>query len=221
MIRIHKVSKSFGEDHATVRVLDAVEGVIKPGTLNIFLGRSGSGKSTLLNILAGLEKPDQGFVEILGQNITNLDTEAMARFRLDHMGLVFQFFNLLPTLSLAENVALAGHLKKMPRGELKERVQGALESVSLTGQAGRLPHQASGGEIQRAAIARALINSPDIILADEPTGNLDEKNGADVAGIFKDLVQRAGKTVLIVTHDSSFEKHADHVFRLENGRLVS
>lgn len=219
MIHINNISKSFGKGHSSVKVLDDISASITAQSLNVILGRSGSGKSTLLNLIAGLEKPDFGSIEILNQKATAFTPEQFAAFRLKHIGLVFQFFNLLPTLNLEDNIALAGHLNMLPKSVIRERVQSALEKVGLVSEAGRMPHEASGGEIQRAAIARALINEPDIILADEPTGNLDAKNRESVAAIFKDLVDREGKTVLIVTHDASFEDISDHIFRIKNGRL--
>lgn len=220
MIELKNISKSFGVGHSLVRVLDNIHLRIEPETLNIFLGRSGSGKSTLLNLIAGIDRPDTGAITVMDRLITGENSEQLADFRLNHVGLIFQFFNLLPTLSLKENVALAGHLKSLPEKEIEKRVQKALQQVNLTEEAGRMPHEASGGEIQRAAIARALINEPDIILADEPTGNLDEKNRELVAEIFRALVRDQKKTVLMVTHDSSFSSLGDRVFRLENGRLV-
>lgn len=220
LIRIENVSKSFGQGHAQLTVLDGVSADIAPQSFNIFLGRSGSGKSTLLNLIAGLEKPASGFIEILNKRVTDLTPDQFADFRLRHIGMVFQFFNLLPTLSLEENVGLAGHLRGLSRAEITKRVQSAMEKVGLLGESKRMPHEASGGEIQRAAIARALVSEPDLILADEPTGNLDAKNREAVVEIFKNLVRREKKTVLMVTHDTSFERLADQVFRLENGRLV-
>lgn len=220
MIELKNISKSFGNGHSLVRVLEDIHLRVEPQTLNIFLGRSGSGKSTLLNLIAGIDRPDTGSIAIMNRLITIENSEQLAEFRLNHIGLIFQFFNLLPTLSLKENIALAGHLKNLPEKEIEKRVQKALGQVNLTDEAERMPHEASGGEIQRAAIARALINEPGIILADEPTGNLDEKNRELVAEIFRSLVKEQKKTVLMVTHDPSFSELGDRVFRLENGRLV-
>lgn len=219
VIEVKNLSKSFGSGHSLVQVLSAIRFQIKPGTFSIFLGRSGSGKSTLLNLLAGLERPDKGTIEILGHDLSRRSPEQLADFRLKHLGLVFQFFNLLPTLTLRENVELAGRLKELPAREIRARADAALEQVRLSGESGRMPHEASGGEIQRAAIARALVHDPDIILADEPTGNLDAHNREAVAAIFSDLVRIRKKTLLMVTHDASFNALGDRVFRLENGRL--
>jgi len=221
IIRIENISKSFGSGHSLLTVLEGLSAEIEPNSFNVFFGRSGSGKSTLLNLIAGLEKPNHGFIEILGKRVTDLTLDQLAEFRLCHMGIVFQFFNLLPTLSIEDNVGLTGHLKGLNASETRKRVHSALEKVGLLGESRRMPHEASGGEIQRAAIARSLVSDPDVILADEPTGNLDAKNREAVAEIFKNLVQREKKTVLMVTHDTSFESLADRVFRIENGRLVS
>lgn len=219
MIELKQVSKAFGFGHSRIEVLKQIDLRVEPGTLTVLLGRSGSGKSTLVNLIGGLDRPDTGTVEAFGNRLEAMDAEQLAGYRLNHVGLVFQFFNLLPTLSLRDNAAIAGQLKGYSAEAIERRVDQALQQVGLTDQADRMPHEASGGEIQRAAIARALIAGPDIILADEPTGNLDTGNREAVAQIFHDLVRKDRRTVLMVTHDESLTAIADRVLHLENGRL--
>jgi putative ABC transport system ATP-binding protein len=221
MIEIKNLSKSYGSKHSKIQVLKNFNLNLSPESLSVFYGKSGCGKSTLLNLLGRLDEVDEGEIIIDGKNICALTAEQAARFRLRNMGIVFQFFNLLPTLTLEENISIPGYLNKIHPKELKQRVQDSLKMTGLCSAAKRLPHQASGGEIQRAAIARSLINHPKIILADEPTGNLDENNKVQVMSIFKNLVLEKKITVIVVSHDESFSEICDHVFRLESGSLKS
>lgn len=219
MIELKKVTKSYAWGSQKVHVLNNLNLKIPQGSFTVILGRSGSGKSTILNLMAGLDRPESG--EILFQNEPLLEKsqEELADFRLAHVGLVFQFFNLLPTLNLEQNVRIPGQLAELSEREITKRAKNALKLVGLTRQADRMPHQASGGEIQRAAIARALLNEPELILADEPTGNLDKKNREKVLEILHKLSAKEKKTVVVVTHDSSFESICDKLYRLEDGKL--
>ena len=184
-------------------------------------GRSGSGKSTFLNLLAGLDQPASGTIEVDGNTLSQHSSEDLADYRLKKVGIVFQFFNLLPTLTIYENVSLPGRLMGTENVFLQKRIQKCLDLVGITPLSQRLPHEVSGGEIQRAAIARAMINEPKIVLADEPTGNLDDSNREIVTRIFKDLTQNEKITLLVVTHDKAFTSFADSVYRPVDGKLIS
>ncbi len=219
MVDVQSLSKSFGTAPNTHPVLKEVSLSVSAGAFAVISGRSGSGKSTLLNILAGLDVPDRGAVVIDGVTLTGKSQESLARFRLENVGLVFQFFNLLPTLSLQDNVALAGYLTGRARKDCDDQAARLLEAVGLRLQSRRLPHEVSGGEIQRAAIARALMNRPKILLADEPTGNLDQSNAEAILKLFRDLMTQLGTTLIVVSHDPIVEAAADTVFRLNDGAV--
>lgn len=220
MISVNGVSKSYLSAGQPTQVLRGVTLEIAQGQLAVITGRSGSGKSTLLNLLAGLDRPDSGEIAIAGTKLSALDAEAAANCRLRQIGIVFQFFNLLPTLTLRENVSLPGHLLGLKRREIDSRAAENLDRVGVLSLADRLPNEVSGGEIQRTAIARALMNRPSVLLADEPTGNLDRANGDTVQAIFRSLVDDKNTTVLIVTHDLQLAKDADLVVTLNDGEVV-
>jgi putative ABC transport system ATP-binding protein len=184
------------------------------------MGPSGSGKSTLLNILAGLDRPSDGEVVVAGQRLNDLSEDELAAFRARHVGFVFQFFNLIPVLSAQENVELPLLLTHLGRAERHERAATALRVVGLSERAGHSPRQLSGGEQQRVAIARALVSDPEIIVADEPTGDLDAKNAEDTLALLRTLMQEFGKTVVMVTHDPRAEKYVDAVHHLDKGVLL-
>ena len=194
---------------------------LNSATFTAITGRSGSGKSTLLHLLAGLDAPDSGEISIGGERLVGKSQEALARFRLEHIGLVFQFFNLLPTLTLKENVALAAYLAGQSKQVASKRAEELLAEVELTTQINRQPHEDSGGEIQRTAIARALINNPSVLLADEPTGNLDRTTAEGVLEIFSRMVKERQVTLLMVSHDPIVEQRADTVLHLADGILSS
>lgn len=219
---VHTLSlqKYFGEGPSRQQVLRDVTLEIPRSAFTAIVGKSGSGKSTLLNILAGLETADSGEIVVCGTNLAGLSQEALARFRLERIGLVFQFFNLLPTLTLRENVAVAGQLAGRSRSKTMDEAGALLEEVGLSRQMDRLPDQVSGGENQRAAVARALVGSPELILADEPTGSLDRENADAVIDLFRGLNERRGVSILLVTHDPELEQAADRVFRINDGRIV-
>lgn len=220
MITFTAVNKSYLSAGQPTQILRGVSLDIPQGKLAVVTGRSGSGKSTLLNLLAGLDRPDSGEITIAGRKISSLNAEEAALCRLQQIGIVFQFFNLLPTLTLRENVSLPGHLLGLKRKEIDRRAAENLERVGMLPHADRLPNEVSGGEIQRTAIARALMNRPSVLLADEPTGNLDRTNGETVQSIFLNLAREHNTTVLIVTHDPLLARDADIVVTLNDGEVV-
>jgi len=190
------------------------------GEMVSIVGPSGSGKSTLLNLIGGLDRPSAGEIRIDGQAIANLPDDELTRLRRDKIGFVFQFFNLLPSLSSMENVALPLHLKGLARRETNARSRKLLEMVELGHRLDHLPDELSGGERQRVAIARALAFHPPILLADEPTGNLDSHSGAEILRLIRDLHQRLGATILIVTHDTGIAESCPRTVTLHDGRIA-
>jgi len=199
--------------------LSGIDLEIDQGELVLVVGKSGSGKSTLMNMIAGLDRPSRGEVRVAETAVHALDEDGLARFRGQHVGVVFQFFQLLPTLTAAENILLAmDFVGKVPPTERREKALGLLRRVGVADQADKLPATLSGGQQQRVAIARSLANDPSLIVADEPTGNLDTRTAADVLSLFRELAD-AGKTVLLVTHDPSAQVNADRVLTIEDGRL--
>lgn len=211
------MTKTFGDGHARVCVLDSVELDVARGELVAVVGKSGSGKSTLLHLLAGLDRPDAGEIELDGVRVDKLDERGLTAVRRRKIGFVFQAFHLLPELSGVENVLLPARLAR-DGVEAAPRADELLDRLGLARIARRLPSELSGGEQQRLAIARALINDPALVLADEPTGNLDEESG----GAVLELLARAadsGRAVILVTHDRSATGMADRVLRIEGGRL--
>jgi ABC-type lipoprotein export system ATPase subunit len=210
------VTKSYRLGADDVRVLDGVSLTIAPGEFVSLVGPSGSGKSTLLHLAGGLDKPDQGTVRVAGVDIATLRAGELARLRRRQIGFVFQFFQLLPTLSVRENVELPLTFDGKRTVDATELI----ERVGLGGKAGRRPSELSGGEMQRVAIARALVAGAPLILADEPTGNLDSANAADVLDILTGQVRQAGAALLLVTHDNAAAQRADRVLTLSDGHLV-
>jgi putative ABC transport system ATP-binding protein len=203
-----------------VQALDGVSVEIASGELVALLGPSGCGKSTLLNLVGCIDLPDEGEVRIAGALTSALSDDALTRLRRDRIGTVFQFFNLLPTLTLAENVALPLRLQGRPNAGIAQRVHAALLSVGIAEKAGALPHQVSGGQLQRAAIARAIVHEPAIVLADEPTGNLDSHNGANVLAILRQLAER-GQSILMATHSPEAAAKANRRVLMRDGRIES
>jgi putative ABC transport system ATP-binding protein len=184
------------------------------------VGPSGSGKSTLLNLIGGLDRPSSGEIRIDGAVVGSLPDDDLTRLRRDKIGFIFQFFNLLPSLTCQENVALPLHLKGIPRSEINARAKELLELVQLGSRMEHLPDELSGGERQRVAIARALAFSPPILLADEPTGNLDTHTGAEILALIRDLHQRLHSTILIVTHDSGVAESCSRTITLRDAHIV-
>ena len=210
--------RTFGEGRSARRVLDGTDLDVAAGEIVAVLGRSGSGKSTLLHLLGGLDRPEAGTVELGGERITGAGERRLSALRRRHVGFVFQFFHLLPELSGEANVLLAARVRGADRAA-EERGRALVDRLGLRDVAESFPHQLSGGEQQRFAIARALVNDPSLLLADEPTGNLDVQAGASVLELLRELAGD-GRAVLIVTHETSAAAIADRVLRLEDGRLV-
>ena len=218
MIRLAKVSKTF-QGKRQVTALDGIDLAIDRGEMVAIIGPSGSGKSTLLNLIGGLDTATSGEIEIDGGRLSGLSDDELTRLRRDKIGFIFQFFNLLPTLSCAENVSIPLHLRGWPRKRIDERAKELLELVGLSKRASHLPDELSGGERQRCAIARALSVYPPVLLADEPTGNLDTHTGAEILKLIRDLHQRLGSTVLMVTHDPHVAESCPRVIALCDGRI--
>jgi putative ABC transport system ATP-binding protein len=216
LLRTESLSKSFG----AVTAVNQINLHINTGEIVAIMGRSGSGKSTAMHLLAGLEKPSSGHVFYRGQDIAGLDEDALALWRREHIGLVFQTFHLIPTLSALENVAFPLYPNGVPAAERRRRAAARLEMVGLAHRATHRPSRLSGGEQQRVAIARALINDPGLILADEPTGNLDSETGREILALFHRLRDEAGISFLIVTHDVEVAATADRVIRMKDGEIV-
>ncbi len=212
------VTKIYRQGNSPVVALDHLHLKISKGEFVAVTGKSGCGKSTLINIIGGLDSPDQGQVLINGEYITQMDDQRLTLFRRDRIGIIFQFFNLLPILSLEENIALP-HLLKGNSNALGEKIDHLLREMGLIERRHHKPHELSGGEMQRVAICRALINDPELILADEPTGNLDSASGKQVLEILRRLKDEEGKTILLVTHSQEGAAMADRVLRMKDGKL--
>ena len=219
-LEAHGLCKVFGEGAGEVRALQGVDLRVADGEFLAIMGPSGSGKSTLLHILGALDRPSAGSVSVHGRRYDNLDDRALTRLRGEVFGFVFQFFNLLPTLTASENVLLPALVAGEPPSRYAERTDELLALVALSDRAGHLPAEMSGGEQQRVAIARALLRHPEVLLADEPTGNLDSASGANVLRLLRDLVDE-GQTVVMVTHDAAAAALADRVVFLRDGQIVS
>ncbi len=219
MIDLDRVSKQF-EGKRRVTALDEVSLSIPGGQMVSVIGPSGSGKSTLLNLIGGLDRPSTGHVRIDGAALDGMSDDDLTRVRRDKIGFIFQFFNLLPTLSCLENVGLPLHLRGWPRRKVDARARELLDLVQLGHRLTHLPDELSGGERQRVAIARALSVYPPILLADEPTGNLDTQNGDDILALIRDLHARLGSTVVIVTHDMKVAESCSRTIALRDGRIV-
>ena len=220
MIRLRGVSKTF-EGKRKVTALEGIDLSIAKGEMASLVGPSGSGKSTMLNLIGGLDRPSQGEVELDGQPLSKLSDDELTRVRRDKIGFIFQFFNLLPTLSCLENVSLPLHLRGWPRKKVEERARELLDTVKLGARVDHLPDELSGGERQRVAIARALSVYPPILLADEPTGNLDTQTGAEILNLIHDLHDRLGATVLVVTHDKTVADSCPRTIQLRDGRVFA
>jgi putative ABC transport system ATP-binding protein len=219
MIALDHVSKVFdGKRKATA--LDNINLSVEKGQVVSIVGPSGSGKSTLLNLIGGLDRPTSGQIRIDGDNLAELSDDELTRVRRDKIGFVFQFFNLLPTLNCLENVALPLHLRRWPRKKIEERAKELLDLVQLSHRLEHLPDELSGGERQRVAIARALSVYPPILLADEPTGNLDTHTGQEILRLIDDLHARLRSTILIVTHDLEVANRCARTVSLRDGHIV-
>ncbi|MCC6603636.1 MAG: ABC transporter ATP-binding protein [Anaerolineae bacterium] len=220
VVQLKSLSKAFAEGNQTRLVLDQVSGEFCEGEFAVLLGKSGSGKSTLLNLISGIEAPSSGEVLVAGNSITAMKERPRTLFRRDHIGFVFQFFNLIPTLTVLENVTLPMELAGNGRSAT-ESAMTLLEQVGLADRRDTFPDKLSGGEQQRVAIARALVHDPMLVLADEPTGNLDEETGERVLKLLLDLTRRQNKTLIMATHSPEVVPFADRVFRVHDGQLLT
>lgn len=220
MIKIQNLKKEYRNGSVVTKALDGVSFEIEKGEMIAIVGASGSGKSTLMHIISFLDRPTSGLCLFGGKSINDLSDEGLARIRNEEMGFVFQMFNLLPRTSVFENVRLPLVYAGLKPKEEKIIVEKAIESVGLSHRISHYPNQLSGGEQQRAAIARALVNNPKIIFADEPTGNLDSKAGAVIMDIFEKLNQK-GHTIVLVTHEAETSQYAKRIIELKDGKIIS
>lgn len=219
-VRLRQVCRYYQQGAARIAAVDGIDLDIAPGRFTVLSGPSGSGKSTLLNLIGGLDRPDSGDVELDGTRLGALDDNALTRLRGQHLGYVFQSFNLIPVLSALENVEYPLLLDRPSTRTTRERAQSLLAAVGLAEQAQRLPGELSGGQQQRVAIARALVHQPRLVLADEPTANLDQANGRAVIGLMRRLQLETGVTFVFSSHDPSLIDQADVLVRLLDGRLA-
>ena len=219
LVSLRNIVKGYRRGQQTVPVLTGITFDIAAGEFLALMGPSGSGKSTLLNLIAGIDRPDTGQLIVAGEDIGRLGEADLADWRARHVGFIFQFYNLMPVLSALENVELPLLLKDMSRAERRERAELALSMVGLADRMVHLPSELSGGQQQRVAIARALITDPTLIVADEPTGDLDRESAHDVLHLMQRLNDEIGKTIIMVTHDSRAAEHAHAIMHLEKGEL--
>jgi putative ABC transport system ATP-binding protein len=222
LLETEDLRKHYQMGAATVRALDGVSIAVQPGEFVGLLGTSGSGKSTLLNLIAGLDRPTSGVLRIFDQDLSTMSSDELSVHRRRNVGIIFQSFNLVSTMSAAENVALAMMFAGVPRGERDGRAARLLEAIGLGERQRHRPRELSGGEQQRVAIARALSNEPHLLLADEPTGNLDSRTTRDIMTLLKDLNERDGKTIIMVTHDPSLAReYAHRTITMLDGAVVA
>jgi putative ABC transport system ATP-binding protein len=219
IVELRGVTKRYVRGKEAVQVLDNLDLTVKKGAFEAFMGPSGSGKSTLLNLIAGIDRVTSGTLRVAGHDLDRLDDGALAKFRSNTLGFVFQQYNLMPVLTALENVELPLLLTKLGSKERKTRAATALRVVGLEERMGHYPRQLSGGQEQRVAIARAIVNDPQIIVADEPTGDLDRKSADEILTLLGKLNKEFGKTILMVTHDPLAAERASIVRRLDKGRL--
>lgn len=220
-IRLDEVCRSFVEGEQRHQVLNKVSADFFEGQSVAIRGRSGSGKSTLLNLISGIDAPDSGSVEVAGHKLTTMTERDRTLFRRRHIGFVYQAFNLVPTLTVADNIRLVLELNRVPEKEASQRIEELLQAVELLDRANSYPDVLSGGEQQRVAIARALCHRPSILLADEPTGNLDDTTAERVLVLLDALLEKTGGTMIVATHSSSVASYCDQVMELHNGQLIS
>ncbi|QQS49183.1 MAG: ABC transporter ATP-binding protein [Acidobacteriota bacterium] len=221
ILEAQNVTREYRMKAETVRALSEVSVGIGPGEFVAILGTSGSGKSTLLNLFGGLDRPTSGEILFDGQSLKPFSSIEMARYRLRSVGMIFQNFNLIPTMTARENVELALAFAGLSRAERRQRALELLDSVGLSHRTGHLPSELSGGEQQRVSIARAIANNPRILLADEPTGNLDSQRADEIMQLLDEMRRREGRTIILVTHDRDLaDRYADRIIRLRDGRVV-
>ena len=219
VIETINLQKHYQIGDNSVLAVDGIDLNVKEGEFVCISGRSGSGKSTLLSLLAGLESPTGGEVHLLGQHLEEMNEQERGRFRRAHIGFIFQAYNLLPQFNAWENVAVPLEIRGIPLQERKEKAMEALEMVGLTDHAEHRPTEMSGGQQQRISIARAIITRPDIVFADEPTGNLDTRTGTEIMSLLTDLFRRWGTTFLVVSHDEDMHRYTDREIRLKDGKI--
>jgi putative ABC transport system ATP-binding protein len=219
LLRVAGVHRRFGSGPTAVHALRDVSFEVQPGTMVALVGRSGSGKTTLLNVIGGLDRPDEGTVHVEGTDVTALDEDGLSRLRREKVSYVFQTFGLIPVLSAAENVGAPLRLARTPAPERERRVATLLDLVGLAGHAKQRPDELSGGQQQRVAIARALAASPRLLIADEPTGQLDAETGLSVMALLRGVVESEGVTALVSTHDAVMMALADRVIHINDGRV--
>jgi putative ABC transport system ATP-binding protein len=221
LIELRDVRKKYKRDAIEIPVLDGVSMSVAEGDYLALMGPSGSGKSTLLNLLAGIDQPTSGSITIGGTTISGLSERALASWRARHVGFIFQLYNLIPVLTAFENVELPLLLTRLSKKQRRDHVMTALDIVSLSDRAGHYPRQLSGGQEQRVAIARAIVTDPTLLLADEPTGDLDAKSGDEILTLLQRLNKEFKKTIIMVTHDPHAADRASHVYHLEKGTFVA
>ena len=219
-VNLRGVKKTFWRGKEPIHVLADLDLEVKKGAFEALMGPSGSGKSTLLNLIAGLDRPTEGRVEVAGEDLSRLGEGALARWRAQNIGFVFQSYNLLPVLTAEQNVELPLMLTKLSGKERKRRAQTALKVVGLSDRTGHYPRQLSGGQEQRVTIARAIVNDPKIIVADEPTGDLDRQSADEILDLLTKLNQEFDKTIFMVTHDPAAAERAQVTRRLDKGALI-
>jgi putative ABC transport system ATP-binding protein len=219
-ITLSAVSKAYQRGTQLVPVLDKIDLQIAEGAFDAIMGPSGSGKTTLLNLISGVDQPSEGRIEVAGVDITRRNEDELADFRLRHVGFVFQFYNLVQVLTAFQNVELPLLLSRLPAKERRQRVQTALDLVGLADRADHLPSQLSGGQEQRVGIARAIVTDPTLIVADEPTGDLDRDSADHILALLRRLNQELGKTIVMVTHDPVAADTARRIRRIDKGKLV-
>jgi len=219
MIELENLTKTYVLGQERIVAVDNLSVTVQAGEFVAILGKSGCGKTTLISLVGGLDRPDRGRIRVNGLDITRLGDAELTSYRREQVGIVFQFFNLIPILTVAENVALPCLLRSRPDKEVQARVEDLLTAVGLWNRRHHYPHEISGGEMQRVAIARALVNAPQLILADEPTGNLDSRAGREVLELMVELRRRQQVTVILATHSSEAAAHADRRFTMRDGSL--
>jgi len=221
VVKMRGVDKTYRAGAVDVQALKGISLDIEPGTFTVVIGPSGSGKTTLLNLVGAIDAPTAGTVELCGQDLRSLEDDALSAFRARHVGFVFQGFSLLPVLSTYENVEYPLLLVGMGASERRSRTLAMLDAVGLSDQRDRRPNELSGGQKQRVAVARALVKQPDVVLADEPTANLDTRTGASIIELMHDVQAKLNTTFIFSTHDPQLMSHSDRTFAVRDGRLVS
>ncbi len=220
IILSNNLSKTYFLGNVPVHALKNVSFTISSGEIVFVMGPSGSGKTTLLNLIGGIDTPTTGKVIVCNQEISNLNAKRLTQYRKDHLAFVFQFYSLIPTLTALENIEMILELTDLPKREVRSTSESFLDKVGLTERKNNFPSQLSGGERQRVAIARALAKNPDVLLVDEPTGQLDQDSGHLITKLICDIAKKENKTVLLVTHDNELQQYADRIIKLRSGKIL-